>query len=140
MNLLLELIRSSYLGSLVLSGSGDVVWFSLFSLQHNIVLPASIIAIFASSAAFATNYFLGSLLSIKPSKMPIGADKYVQGKHSCEKYCIWIFLLQWVPFLPVFACFVGFFRPNFWLFMLCVVIGRSIYYGYYLWEYGVILS
>lgn len=138
MELLLELLWDSYRASLFFSLDSEIVWLSLLILDQTHILPATFLAVCASSLAFLTNYLLGAFVAGKVTDLTENRERYARAQEFSRNYFVWLFLFAWIPLLPLFSVFMGFFRPGWRRFMFCIVAGRMFYYGYYLMQHGVI--
>lgn len=138
MDIALEILLNSFLSTFFLSFKTEVVWFSRLLFQPETIWSATFLAMVASVAAYGVNYLLGWLLARQRENMPMENAVYEKGQRLVRRYFIWLLLIPWLPLLPAFSFIMAFFRPGLVRFLAIVLVGRLLYYGYYLQDAGLL--
>jgi membrane protein YqaA with SNARE-associated domain len=131
---ILDIIINSFTSWLVLPLGSEIQWFSLLIFQPEEMLLPTIAAVIASSIALFTSYALGWLLAMDRKHMPLSDEKYNKAAAFSQQWLLGLFIIPWIPLLPLLAVVIGFLRCSLWRWVALAIIGRVIYYSYYLYS------
>lgn len=129
---------NSFKSSVILSLYSENAWFAalLFGGYH--MLFASLMAVLGSTAGTSIAFFAGAYLASKRGELFVFKESIYQ---RIAKYRNYLMLLLVVPFysIPVVGAFwssyvllTGFFGAPILRALTLIMIGRVIYYGFYL--------
>ncbi len=129
---LLDLILNSFLASFVFPLEPEINWFSWLAFYPDNMLVATLVALAGSILGLLASYGIGWIIAIDRKNMPVSEAQYQRATRLVRRYLVWLFLVPWVPFLPVLALVTGFLRVSLLYFLPLALLGRLAYYSYYL--------
>lgn len=132
--LLLEVLANSAMSWFVLPISSEVYWFALLSFHPGQMLWPTVAAVIGSVAGMLASYLIGWLIALDRKNMPLSAEKYERASFFTHRFIVWVFILPWIPFLPLLALACGFLHCRLGRVLPLIMIGRFCYYSYYLYS------
>lgn len=138
MDLVLDILRTSFLAHFIVPLSGEVAWFAWLNFEKPHLYAATFLALVASGLAYAVSYGCGRLLARDVEALAISEASYARAQKLMRQWFIWLLLFPWVPFLPFFVFAAGFLRTSWRQVLVMVVLNRMIYYGYYIIQQGTV--
>lgn len=129
---LLSLFVNSFLSAFVLPLSTEITWFSWLAFHPEKIAWVTAVAIIGSLLGLLVSYAIGWVIALDRNNMPLPEEKYQKAARFAKRYLVWLFLVPWIPLLPVLAVGCGFLRLPVWLFAALALAGRLIYYGFHL--------
>lgn len=133
MDTLLLLARDSFLAHLLFPVKTEVLWHSLHGFSAMPMMMPTLVAFVFSTLAYACCSGLGFVLRHYAPQPSAESRAYQKTHRIFTRYLQWLLLLAWVPFLPVLALILGFFRQPLWQVVVLAALGRAIYYAFYLY-------
>lgn len=132
--LLLDIFLNSFLSWFVLPLQSEIYWFSLHAFHVQPMALPTVVAVLASTLGILASYLAGWLIAIDRKNMPLSEEKYLKASRFIHRRVVWVFIIPWIPFLPLLALVCGFLHCSLWRLVPLVVIGRVIYYSFYLYS------
>jgi membrane protein YqaA with SNARE-associated domain len=133
-----DLIIGSFLSHFAIPMGTETAWFSWLSFDHPHLFTATGVAIIVSTLAYMVSYWLGTVFSKEPGAWRISEEKFAKAQRFSNRWLAPLWLFPWIPLLPILTLGLGFCRVDWFRLFLYVVIGRFIYYTYYLHQAGYI--
>jgi membrane protein YqaA with SNARE-associated domain len=131
--LFLDVLVNSFWASLLVTMDSEIAWFSCLNfLPTNQMLDVTIAALMGSTTGLFCCYGVGWLLALDRQQMPLSEEKYHRAARIAGFYILPFFLFPWTPFLAIIAAAMGFLHTKFWHLALAIVVGRLVFYSYYL--------
>ena len=138
MNIYLTIFLSSFKASIVMSLYHDAAWFAALGFGGYNMTLATMCAVAGSFLGEAFNFCIGWHLASKRNDWYTFDEAIYAKFKKYAKYSLFLLLLPF-PDLPTFGqffsiyvIFLGFFRQSVLSFALLALLGRLIYYSYYL--------
>jgi membrane protein YqaA with SNARE-associated domain len=132
-----DLIITTFLSQFALPLADESAWFAMLSFQSPHLYLATFLAIVVSVSAYLVNYGIGWLIGRDIELFRIEPRHYTRFQKACRMLLAPLLLVQWVPLLPMLTVIIGFSRMGWLPIFLYTVVGRCIYYGYYIYQAGV---
>lgn len=129
---LIALFLSAFIAATILPAQSEMVLAGLHLTGTHNTLLLVLIATLGNVLGACVNWLLGRyLVGYQDRKwFPFKEAAINKAKNFYQKWGVWTLLLAWVPIIgDPLTLVAGFFRTNFWLFLVLVTIGKSLRYA-----------
>lgn len=134
MNPYMILFWDSFRSVFAFSFRSETAWFAAHDFGTYDIPTITVICFVGAALGALSSYGLGYAFSqLKDRAFTLDEVLYAKLSTNANKYGIYIFLFQMMPFVKIFFLFAGMFRLPFKRMVVVTLTGRALYYAYYLY-------